>query len=59
MAVVGVCFEGSLDNGGRTINIVFQRAQSDKVRQKNIIGKNSVIFKKKVDIHDVDCSVTG
>ena len=57
--VVGVDFEDSLDNCGREIKLVFQRAQSSKVRQRNIVGKNDVIIKRKGDIHCVDCNITG
>ena len=47
IAVVGVAFEYSLDNGGREIKIAFQRDESSKVRQINLVGKNDVIIKIK------------
>ena len=56
---VGMDFEDSIENGGRSINLFFQRSQSDKVRQRNLVGKNGVIIKNKGYIHYFDCYVTG
>ena len=59
IAVVGMDFEDILSNGGRAINLVFQRYQSSKVIQRNIVGNNGVIIKNKGEINYVDCNVTG
>ena len=48
-------FEDILENGGRAIEIVFQRSQSDNVIQRNLVGKNGVIIEKKGDIYCIDC----
>ena len=59
IVVVGMDSEYSLENCVYDINIYFQRSQSEKVRQRKIVGKNGVIIKKKGEIHYVDCNVTG
>ena len=46
IAILGMDLEDGLYNGGRTIHIVFQRYQSPKFWQRNIVGKNGVIIKK-------------
>ena len=58
IAVAGMYFGDSLDNGGIAIKLVFQIYQIVKVRQKNLVGKNVVIIKNKRDTHYVDCNVT-
>ena len=57
--VVGINFEFILENVGRTIQLVFQRAESAKVIYIHIVGKNSVIIKNKGYIHYIDCNVTS
>ena len=51
-------FESSLEYCGRSINLVFQRAQSARIRQRKIVCENGIIIKNKVDIHYVDYNIT-
>ena len=55
ISAVKMVFEDILENGGRAIEIVFQRSQSDNVIQRNLVGKNGVIIEKKGDIYCIDC----
>ena len=59
IAVQGVAFKYILENGGIAIEIFFKRAQSAKVRQIKLVGKNDVIIAMKGDIHYVYCNITG
>ena len=45
--VLEMAFGDILEDGGRSIDIYFQISQSEKVRQRNIVGKNGVIIKIK------------
>lgn len=58
IAVVGIAFEDTLENGGEGLKIVFQRCQSAKVAKRKV-SKNGVEVRKKGDIFYVDCGVTG
>ena len=55
---VGMDFEDSLENGGRSIKI-FQISQSKKLDRERLLVVNGVIIKNKRDNHHVDCNVTG
>ena len=57
--VVGVDFEDSLDNCGKEIKIVFQRAQSAKVRQIKLVVNNGVIIENKGEVYYVAFNITG
>ena len=56
--VVGVDFQDILENGGRSIKLVFQISKSAKVRQRNLVGINGVIIENKGDTNYVYCNVT-
>ena len=48
---VHMYFEDSLYNGGKAIKIIFERDQSSKVRQRNLVCKNYfILFLKKTYI---------
>jgi hypothetical protein len=59
VAVVGIAFQDSLENGGDAFKIRFERAQSAKVAQRLTKNKNGDILRKKDDVYWVDCAVTG
>ena len=48
IAVVGMAFEDSLENGGTTFKLRFERAQSAKVAQRLTKNKNRDVLRKKV-----------
>ena len=59
IAVVGMAFEDSLENGGVALKMLFHRAQSAKVAQRLTKNKKGEILRKKGDVYFVDCNVTG
>ena len=59
IAVVGIGFQDTLENGGEGVKILFQRAQSAKVAQRLARNKNGDILRRKGDVYWVDCNVTG
>ena len=58
IAVTGMAFEDSLDNGGKGI-IFPQISQSDKGIQRKLVFNNGVIVKNKGHINYIGCNVTG
>ena len=44
IAVGGMDFQDSLDNGGRSIKVVFKSAQSEKKIQRKLVCKNDVFY---------------
>ena len=59
VAVVGIAFQDSLENGGNAFKLRFERAQSAKVAQRLTKNKNGDVLRKKGDVYLVDCAVTG
>ena len=56
---MGMDFEDISENSGREVNLGLKDLKFAKVRQRNLVGNNGVIIKKKVDIYYIDCIVTG
>ena len=56
---MGMDFEDISENSGREVNLGLKYLKFVKVRQRNLVGDNGVIIKKKVDIYYIDCNVTG
>ena len=59
IAVVGMAFEDSLENGGIGVKMLFHRTQSAKVAQRLTKNKKGEKLKEKGDVYFVDCNVTG
>jgi hypothetical protein len=47
IAVVGMAFEDTLENGGTAFKIRFERAQSCKIAQRLSRNKNREVLRKK------------
>ena len=46
IAIVGMSFEDSSENGGEDIKLVFQISQGTNVIQSKLVGKNGVVINK-------------